>query len=304
VFALPEVSDAIARSLAEDLGVSPRVFSASAVPDPALLERDVTTAAVLAPGAGFSGRIVAREAITVAGLPVAEAVWSTLARAVGMPDSVEVLPLVVEGAAVGPGIALAEVTGPARVILAGERAALDFVMLLSGIATRTAAWQAAAGPDLHVCDTRKTVPGLRALSKYAVRVGRGTNHRMGLWDMVLVKDNHIAAAGGIERAVKAARARHPELLVQVEAETVEDAVAVARAGADLVLLDNMDAATIRAAVRAVKEEAARTGRSVLTEASGGLSFERLAELRDTGVDRVSTSAITLALPVDVGLDEA
>jgi nicotinate-nucleotide pyrophosphorylase (carboxylating) len=304
MFSLPEVSDAIARALAEDLGVSPRAFSESAEPDPGLLERDVTSAAVLAPGVGFSGRLVAREAITVAGLPVAEAVWSALARAAGVPDSVEVFPLVAEGAVVGPGTALAEVAGPARVILAGERTALDFVMLLSGIATRTAAWQAAAGPDLHVCDTRKTVPGLRALSKYAVRVGRGTNHRMGLWDMVLVKDNHIAAAGGIECAVKSARARHPELLVQVEAETVEDAVAVARAGADLVLLDNMDAGMIKTAVRAVKEEAARAGRSVLTEASGGQTFDQLAELRDTGVDRVSTSAITLALPVDIGLDEA
>jgi len=304
VFSLPEVSDAIARALAEDLGVSPRAFSASATPDPSLLERDVTSSSVLAAEARFEGRIVAREPMTVAGLPVAEEVWSTLARAVGMPDSVETFPLVSEGAVVGSGTAIAEIAGPARIVLAGERTALDFLMLLSGIATRTAAWQKAAGPELAVCDTRKTVPGLRALSKYAVRVGRGTNHRMGLWDMVLVKDNHIAAAGGIEHAVEAARARHPELLVQVEAETVEQAVAVARAGADLVLLDNMDLATLKAAVRAVKEEAARLGCSVLTEASGGVDFERLPGLREAQVDRVSTSAITLALPVDIGLDEA
>lgn len=304
MFSLPDTSDVVARALAEDLGVSPSVFAASAQPDWALLERDVTSSAFLAEGAQFDGRIVARQPLTVAGLPVAERVWSALAHAAGEAGSVEMFPLVAEGASVAAGTALAEVSGLASVVLAGERTALDFMILLSGIATQAARWQAAAGPALGVCDTRKTVPGLRALSKYAVRVGGCTNHRMGLWDMVLVKDNHRDAAGGVERAIQAARARHPELLIEVEADTIDQALAAARAGADLVLLDNMDAPTLARAVRVVKDENAQTGRHTLTEASGGITFERLPELRASGVDRVSTSAITLAPSVDIGLDEA
>jgi len=194
---------------------------------------------------------------------------------------------------------------PASRCKAGERTALDFLMLLSGIATETARWVEAAGPDLAVCDTRKTSPGLRALSKYAVRVGGGTNHRIGLFDMVLIKDNHIRAAGGIVAAVESARLGHPEVLVEVEADTLAQAKEAVEAGADLVLLDNMSDELLAEAVLAVREAAEQLGRSVVTEASGGIGRDRLSALRATGVDRVSTSALTLGVcAIDFGLDEA
>jgi nicotinate-nucleotide pyrophosphorylase (carboxylating) len=144
---------------------------------------------------------------------------------------------------------------------------------------------------------------MRALSKYAVRVGGATNHRQGLWDMLLVKDNHIAAAGSLERAVALARDAHPDLTLEVEADTPQQATEACRAGADIVLLDNMAGETLREGVRAVSGAAEERGRPCLTEASGGVTFERLPEIREAGCDRVSTSAITLAAPVDFGLDE-
>jgi nicotinate-nucleotide pyrophosphorylase (carboxylating) len=187
----------------------------------------------------------------------------------------------------------------------GERTARDFLMLLSGIATETARWVADAGPDLAVCDTRKTMPGLRALSKCAVRVGGGTKHREGLFDMVLVKDNHIAASHGIKAAVAKTRAEHPELIVEVEADTAEQAREAVEAGAHMVLLDNMDDATLVAAVVIVREAARKAGRRVLTEASGGVTRERLSALRAAGVNRVSASSLTFGVrAVDFGLDEA
>ena len=207
-----------------------------------------------------------------------------------------------EGAHVEAGTRIAEVSGPGRVVLAGERTALNFAMILSGISTETARWVAEAGQAFAVCDTRKTYPGLRALSKYAVRVGGGTNHRAGLWDMALVKDNHISAAGDVERAIRQARLLRPEALVEVEADSIEAAESVASAGADIVLLDNMSDEEITQAVRAVAAVATATGRAILTEASGGIRFERLVALRATGVNRVSTSALTLARPVDLALD--
>jgi nicotinate-nucleotide pyrophosphorylase (carboxylating) len=215
---------------------------------------------------------------------------------------VECFPLVAEGAAVDAGTGVLEVDGPARVVLAGERTALDFVMTLSGIASRTACWQAAAGPSLRVCDTRKSVPGMRALSKYAVAVGGGTNHRAGLFDMVLIKDNHIAAAGGIAAAVARSRRTHPGLLVEVEADTVAQAAEAAAAGSDLVLLDNMDPDGLARAVEAVRASTP-LGRTCLTEASGGVTLERLPGIAAAGVDRASASALTFAPPLDVGLDE-
>ena len=301
----PESHDIIALALAEDLGVPPSLFAPGAGSSPDLLERDATSAAVIPLSAGFGGRIVAREEAVVCGLPLAESVWMTLARATGLAEQMmpEVFPLVAEGARVKAGTPVAEVSGPARVILAGERTALDFVMVLSGIASEASRWQEAAGPGLDVCDTRKTWPGMRALSKYAVRVGGATNHRAGLWDMVLVKDNHLRAAGGVGQAIAAARAARPGLLVEAEADSVEAAIAAAEAGADIVLLDNMDDAALAECVRAVGQVRSRTGRRCLTEASGGITYTRLASLRAAGVDRVSSSAITLAPPVDFGLDE-
>ena len=302
MYSLPDVASIVASALAEDLGVTADAFTPGRV-DRGLLARDVTSDSVLPPNAAFQGAIVAREALTVAGLQVAETVWTTLARTAGMPGTVEVFPLVAEGAHVTGGTPLAEVSGPARIVLAGERTALNFVMVLSGIATETARWVAAAGPTVAVCDTRKTTPGLRVLSKYAVLVGGGTNHRQGLWDMVLVKDNHIAVAGGIEQAAQAARQKHPDLLVEIEADTIEAARQAALAGADIVLLDNMSDAELAESVKAVRAIAAAGGRAILTEASGGVEFARLSAIAAAGVDRVSTSALTFAAPVDVALDE-
>ncbi len=310
MYSLPDVSAIVALALAEDLCVPVERLAPGA--NDSLLGRDVTSDSVLKPGSSFRGAFVARDPLVVAGLPVAERVWSTLARAVRGSSlapadldagAIEVFPLVAEGARVTAGARLAEVRGSARTVLAGERTALNFLMVLSGIATETARWVAEAGPTLAVCDTRKTSPGLRALSKYAVRVGGGTNHRAGLWDMALIKDNHIAAAGGIAAAVSSARAAHPDVLVEVEADSLEAAEAAARAGADIVLLDNMSQHDLVEAVKIVKAISSAAGREILTEASGGIRFDWLAALRATGVDRVSTSALTLALPVDIALDE-
>jgi nicotinate-nucleotide pyrophosphorylase (carboxylating) len=303
MYELPSITDTIAVALAEDLGVEASRFLAGAVPSPDVLTHDVTSSSVVGLDAQFSGVVVAREACTVCGLSVAAEVFEALSRAAGIFEPVEFFPLVPEGARVEPGCAVAEVDGLAAAVLCAERTALDFMMVLSGIATQTARWVAAAGPALAVCDTRKTLPGLRALSKYAVRVGGGTNHRDGLHDMVLVKDNHLARAGGVAQAVAQARAAHPDLVLEVEADSLEQAREAVRAGADIVLLDNMDDEQLTRAVGVCREEASTHGRTVLTEASGTITLARLATLRHTGVDRVSASALTLTGVIDFGLDE-
>lgn len=300
--ACPQIDDIIAAALAEDLGVAPGcMLVAGGEPD--LLERDVTSVAVVPVDVRFSGRITVRSDGVVCGLPFLDRVWEMLASAAGLPELVRVFPLVAEGQDVVAGEPVAEVKGPARAVLAGERTALNILMTASGIATEARRWQAEAGEELLVVDTRKTIPGLRALSKYAVRIGGAQNHRFGLYDMVLVKDNHVRFAGGITAAVAAARSASPGVPIEVEADTIEQAVEAARAGADIVLLDNMDDLTLHAAVIAVREASALTGRAILTEASGAIRFERLVALRRTGVNRVSASAITLAPPLDFGLDE-
>lgn len=304
MFQLPDVTRIVAEALAEDLGIAANALLDGGVDGPeALLSRDVTTFATIGLDAWFSGTVVAREECVVAGLPVVAAVYERLSLAAGLFDPVEVFPLVSEGASVRPGTPVVEIEGLAAAVLTGERTALDFLMILSGIATETSRWVAAADGRLDVCDTRKTVPGLRDLSKYAVRVGGGVNHRTGLYDMVLVKDNHIARAGGITAAVGRARLNHPELLVEVEADTAAQAMEAVRAGADIVLLDNMDNATLTDIVDQGRRLAAESGRTVAFEASGGISIDRMPGLRLTGVERVSTSRLTLAQPVDFGLDE-
>lgn len=300
-FDVPFHDDVVASALAEDLGV-PAARLLGGLSDSALLERDVTSLVAVDPGASFAGVITARDGGVVCGLPVVDSVYAMLSRAAALNEPVEVYPLVAEGSSVAPGTAVAEVSGLARAVMTGERTALDLLMVLSGMATEARRWQEAAGDTLAVLDTRKTLPGLRALSKYAVRVGGAHNHRLGLWDMVLVKDNHIAAAGSIASAVGSARQLAPGLAVEVEADTVEQAREAARAGADIVLLDNMDDAQLALAVAAVREAAQSVGARVLTEASGGVRIERLDALRVAGVDRVSTSALTLARPLDFGLD--
>ena len=304
MFAVPDSTALIALALAEDLGVSPERFMPGARPSARLLELDVTSASVLGAGARFEGVIVAREAAVVAGLPVVAAVFEMVGTAVALETPIEVFPLVAEGSSVAPGTPVAEVSGTARPVLTGERTALDFLMILSGIATETRRWVQAAGPGLAVCDTRKTTPGLRALSKYAVAVGGGTNHRQGLFDMVLVKDNHIRAAGGIGAAIGHARRAHPELLIEVEADTLLQALEAVHGGTDLVLLDNFTDDGLASAVSALRAAARDRGREVGIEASGGISFDRLPAITASGVDRVSTSALTLGVrAVDFGFDE-
>ncbi len=303
MFDLPDISRVVAVALAEDLGVEPERFDVQAVAGTDILERDVTSAAVIGIDAHFSGRIVAREQCVVCGLPVTAAVFEAVSRAAGLFEPVDVFPLVAEGSRVAAGTVVAEVEGLAAAVLSAERTALDFLMILSGIATETARWVDAAGGELAVCDTRKTIPGLRELSKYAVRVGGGTNHRTGLYDMVLVKDNHLARSEGITAAVREARAAHPGLTVEVEADTLDQAVEAVEAGADIVLLDNMDDDLLGDTVRACRDAAEAHGGTVLTEASGGIALARMTALRRSGVDRVSSSALTLAGPVDFGFDE-
>lgn len=295
----PDARECVAAALAEDLGVDTAALAPGAG-GVALLERDAT-GSLLPDDAVFRGVVRARAAGVVCGLPVAREVFATLGAATGAGDVIAE-ELVMEGSRVHAGTGVLRLDGPARLVHAGERTVLDFLMVLSGIASAAAAFAEAAGDRIDVCDTRKTVPGLRALSKYAVRVGGAVNHRKGLFDMVLVKDNHLRALGGISAAVSAARERHHGLAVEVEADSVEQAIEAARAGADMVLLDNMDDATLARAVAAVRE-ATPAGRRCLTEASGGVTLERMPTLRATGVDRVSSSALTLAPPLDFGLDE-
>ena len=271
------VVDAIVRAaLEEDLGAP----------------GDITSAAVVPAGAVAEGQIVAREEGTIAGLPIAARVFELADPAVRFE------PLCHDGDHVAPGTALARVRGPARAVLAAERTALNFLGHLSGIATLTARFAAAvAGTDTRILDTRKTTPGLRALEKYAVRAGGGSNHRMGLHDAVLIKDNHLAVAGGVAAAVRAARRGvGPETVVEVEADTLEQVAEAAEAGPDVILLDNMDAATLRRAVAAVGGRAA-------TEASGGMDIEAARRAARAGVDFVSVGALTHSAPhLNVALD--
>jgi nicotinate-nucleotide pyrophosphorylase (carboxylating) len=304
VFVPPDSSQIVALALAEDFGVAPARFGRGAMGDPELLVRDATSISAIGLDGQFSGVVVARQPCTVAGLPLLAEVFDRLSIAAGLIDPVDVFPLVAEGARVDAGTAVAEIGGLAAAVLAGERTALNFLMELSGIATQTARWVRAARGSFAVCDTRKTPPGLRALAKYAVAVGGGENHRFGLWDMVLIKDNHIRRAGGITAAVARARHARPDLLIEVEADTVPQAIEAVGAGVDLVLLDNFDDAELASAVLAVRSAAEKAGRTILIEASGGITFSRIAALRASGVDRVSSSALTFGAPVvDFGLDE-
>ncbi len=269
-----------------------------------MLARDVTTYALVPDDAVFSGHVVARQTGVVCGVSLAARVWELVAAAAGLGDGLVFRPCVAEGAPVEPGTVVADVRGPARIVLGGERTALNVLMVLSGIATEADRWQRMAGTEVVVLDTRKTVPGLRELSKWAVEVGGAVSHRMGLWDMVLVKDNHLRIAGGMEAAIAAARRSAPSLTIEVEADTVEQAVEAATAGADIVLLDNMGPADLTRAVVAVRAACADSGRTCLTEASGGVTLAGLPAIVASGVDRVSTSALTLAPPLDFGLDES
>jgi nicotinate-nucleotide pyrophosphorylase (carboxylating) len=266
----------VERSLAEDLG-----------------ERgDITSEAVIPVDARAVANLVARAPGVVAGLEVAAHVFATV------DPEVVFKALVSDGDPVVAGDALAQVEGPARSILTTERTALNLLGRMSGVATATARLVAAVeGTGAAITDTRKTMPGLRALDKYAVRVGGGVSHRMGLHDAVLIKDNHIAVAGDIRLAVEAARAAvGPEVMVEVEVEDLHQLSQVLETDADRVLLDNMDPGTLRRAVTLVD------GRMV-TEASGGVTPETVRSIAETGVDLISVGWITHSAPqLDIALD--
>ena len=255
---------------------------------------DVTSAAVVDVEARATGRLAAREAGRIAGLPVALEVFRTLDPAVAVEEAVA------DGSEVGAGATLAVVAGAARAMLTAERTALNILTRLSGIATATAAAVAQAAPyGTRVACTRKTTPGLRALEKYAVRAGGGVNHRFGLHDGVMIKDNHIIAAGGIAAAVARARDAVGHMMsVEVEVDGLAQLDEALAAGADAVLLDNMDPATVATAVEIV------AGRAV-TEASGGITPETVAAYAATGVDVVSLGWLTHSVRgLDIGLDFA
>ena len=251
---------------------------------------DVTAESVIPADARFSGVMDSRDAITVAGLPVAVAFF----RALDPDMTIELL--AEDGQRVTAGTDLIRLEGNARAMLTAERSALNTVQHLSGIATLTRRYVDAMGAtSARLLDTRKTIPGLRMLEKYAVRMGGGTNHRMGLWDAAMIKDNHVLVAGGVAEAVRRARAAGvKDVICEVDRlDQIEPAIV---AGASHLLLDNMDAETLRQAVALV------AGRAV-TEASGGITLDTIAAKAATGVDFVSVGRLTQSAPAaDIGLD--
>jgi nicotinate-nucleotide pyrophosphorylase (carboxylating) len=270
------VDRAVAAALEEDLG----------------LAGDLTSQATLAPDAWAIASVSTRENGVISGMDVAAAAF----RLVG--DGVNFRPLITDGARVAAGATVATVTGPARLVMSAERVALNFLNTMSGIATLTRRFaDAVEGTSAQICDTRKTTPGLRAFQKYAVRCGGGANHRYSLSDAILIKDNHIAVAGGVAAAYRSALTYAGHLVaIEVEVGSLSELEEALTAGARLVLLDNMDDATLREAVRLTN------GRARL-EASGGVKLERVRSIAETGVDFISTSQITMAAPpLDLGLD--
>ncbi|MGP1282904.1 MAG: carboxylating nicotinate-nucleotide diphosphorylase [Parasphingopyxis sp.] len=253
---------------------------------------DITSAAVIPETARFSGVMDSRDAITVAGLPIAEAFFRALD-----PD-VEIETLVADGDSVPAGTDLMKLTGRARAMLTAERSALNTVQHLSGIATMTRHYvDEIAGTGATLRDTRKTIPGLRALEKYATRMGGAQNHRMGLWDAAMIKDNHVAVAGSVGEAVRrAVDAGIAEIIVEVDRpDEIEPAL---EAGATHLLLDNMPPEMLRRAVKQI-------GGRVPTEASGGVTLDSIQEIAKTGVDFISVGRLTQSAPAaDIGLDFA
>lgn len=244
---------------------------------------DITTRAVVDPAARGTARILAKEPIVVSGQPAAVEVFEQLGAAYEA--------VVADGTFVSPGTVVGRVDGRLAALLTGERTALNFLMRLCGVATHTRSVVASAG-GLRVVDTRKTTPLLRALEKDAVRHGGAANHRYALYDGVLIKDNHIVAAGGIAAAVARARAAaHHLLRVEVEVETLEELAQALTAGADVVLLDNMDDATLRAAIAQRDAHTARGGHRAVVEASGNMTAERIARIAGFGLDFVSMGGL-------------
>ena len=259
----PDILASIQRALEEDIGPG-----------------DVTTNSIVPPEAKMSGQIIAKQAGIVAGLDVAQAACLLL------DEQIRFFAHVAEGARVENRQALATVSGPARALLTAERTALDFLGRMSGIATLTRQFvDAVAGTPAIILDTRKTAPGLRAVDKLAVRRGGGQNHRVGLYDMILIKDNHIDFAGSLAEAVRRARAAEAGLEIEVEARTLDDVQAALELGVQRILLDNMTPAMLRQAVEL------NAGRAKL-EASGNVTLDNVRQVAETGVDYISIGALT------------
>jgi nicotinate-nucleotide pyrophosphorylase (carboxylating) len=254
--------DIVRRALAEDVGSG-----------------DVTTLGTVDPGARGHGVFIVKADCVLAGLDVAREVFRQVDPSVAMVDTRT------DGDRCRAGTIVADVQGPAAALLMGERTALNFLQYLSGMATVTRSFVDAAAGRITVLDTRKTAPTLRALAKYAVRCGGGTNHRMGLYDAVLIKDNHIRLAGGIGTAVRRVRRASPGLSVEVETQSIEQVDEALAAGADLIMLDNLDVATMRAAI-------ARIGGRARVEISGNMTIERVRSVAELGADFVSVGALT------------
>ena len=257
---------------------------------------DVTSLVTVDPEARARARFVAREGLVVSGLGAARAVFHEASGGEAAFSG-----LVEEGGRVGAGAVLATVEGDARSVLAAERVALNLVMRLSGVATLTSRYvEAVRGTGARITDTRKTTPGLRALEKAAVRAGDGTNHRSGLDDGILIKDNHLVLAGGVAEAVRRARAGAPHLLkVEVEVESMGELREALAAGADVVLLDNMAPDEVRASVEVVRRESPGT----VVEVSGGVDLSTVRALAEAGPDLISVGALTHSAPsADVSLE--
>lgn len=253
---------------------------------------DITTEACISPGLWALGKVISRSEGVVAGLPIAEKVFQKI------DPSLKIYRLAEDGDRIQPGQVLLEVEGLASSILAGERTCLNFLQHLSGVATRTAQCvEKVKGTKARIVDTRKTLPGLRFLEKYAVRVGGGSNHRFHLGDGILIKDNHIAVAGSITQAIAQARARAPHTLrIEVEVTHLDQLEEALKAKADAILLDNMNLAELRFAVNRVAGQA-------LLEASGGITEDNLRAVAETGVDLISIGALTHSAPaLDLSLE--
>jgi nicotinate-nucleotide pyrophosphorylase (carboxylating) len=274
-----ETLAAVRQALAEDVG-----------------RGDATTLATVPADAVARACIVAREPLVLAGLAFADTAFRTLSR------QVRIEPLASDGEAVRRGQTVMRLEGPARALLTAERVALNFLQRLSGVATLTARYvRAVAGTPARILDTRKTTPGWRRFEKYAVACGGGTNHRVGLGDLVLIKDNHLVALAdakptAIAAAVRRAREHYPRLRVEVEADTLRQVKHAVAAGADIILLDNMTTDQLREAVRRIAGRAR-------TEASGGVTLQTVRAIAETGVDFISVGALTHSAPAaDHGLD--
>ncbi len=269
-----DIDPIIERALQEDLGEA----------------GDITCAAVIPPDVRFMGVMAAREDIVVAGLPLAARVFARLS------EDIAFLPEADDGQMVSKGAVLARLEGPAGALLSAERVALNLLQHLSGIATETRRYvEKIAGTGAVLLDTRKTIPGLRKVEKYATRMGGASNHRMGLYDAILIKDNHLAVSGSVHEAVRRARAAGHEH-IEVECDTLEQVRQAVQAGADRLLLDNMDPPMLRRALKIIDGRAR-------AEASGGVTLETIRAIAATGVDFISVGRITQSAPaVDIGLD--